>query len=85
MKTYKNAAEAKLASLAWKLKLIQTSVQVTHTTGTTLKSLLLGVVKKDGPVYVEKLGKTLAAIDSALDNPEPLMKSDHDTLRSRIY
>ncbi|MBX5326832.1 MAG: hypothetical protein ACQXXH_03430 [Candidatus Bathyarchaeia archaeon] len=59
MKGYKNAAEAKLASLAWKLKLIQTSAEVTRTPITTLKSLLLDAVKNETPVYIEKLEKCL--------------------------
>ncbi|MGQ9565309.1 MAG: hypothetical protein ACUVT5_02020 [Candidatus Bathyarchaeales archaeon] len=59
MKGYKSVAEAKLASLAWKLKLVQTSIEVTRTPITTLKSLLLDAVKNETPVYIEKFEKCL--------------------------
>ena len=85
MKTHKNVAEAKLASIAWKLKLIQTSVKVTRTPGTTLKSLILGAVKEEGPAYVGKLEKCIVMVDSALGNSEPFVKKERDPLPHRIY
>ena len=72
MKTRKNAAEAKLASLAWKFTLIETSVKVTRTPGTTLKSLLLDLVKEEVTAHVAELGRGLRAVNTAL--------GDHDLL-----
>ena len=66
MKTHKNAAESKLAGIAWKLKLIETSVKVTHTPGTTLKSLLLDMVKEEVPTHVAEIGKGLVLANTAL-------------------
>jgi len=85
MKIPKNPAEAKLAELAWKLKLIKTSAEVTHTPLTTLKSLLQDAVKNQGPRYVNKLEKQLIMIDSALGNSEPLVKKDQSLLSLRVY
>jgi len=86
MEQYRNTAEAKLASIAWKLKLIQTSAKVTRTTGTTLKSLLLDVVvKEEGPACIKKIGKCLVMLDSAISNPDPLVKKDYNPLPQRIY
>jgi hypothetical protein len=81
MKTPKNPAEAKLAKLAWKIKLFKTSVEVTRTPVTTLRSLLLDAVKNDGPRYVNKLENKLSVLDSALGNSEPLVKKDPVSLR----
>ena len=85
VKNHKTLAEAKLASIAWKLKMIQTSVKVTHTPRTTLKSLILGVVKEEGPTYVGKLEKCVVMVDSALGNSDPLVKKDRGPLPHRIY
>jgi hypothetical protein len=85
MKTHKNPAEAKLAKLAWKLKLLKTSAEVTHTPATTLRSLLLDAVKNQGPRYVNKLEKELTVLDSALGNSEPLVKKDESPLSLRVY
>jgi hypothetical protein len=85
MKTHKNPAEAKLAELAWRLKLVKTSVEITRTPATTLKSLLLDAVKNQGPTYVNKLERELTLIDSALGNSEPLVKKDTSPLSIRIY
>jgi len=85
MKTPKNPAEIKLAKLAWRLKLLKTSVEITHTPTTTLKSLLLDAVKNDAPMCINKLGNGLTALDSALDNPEPLVKKDPNPLSVRTY
>lgn len=85
MKAYKNAAEAKLAKLAWRIKLMKTSVEITRTPATTLKSLLLDAVKNQGPTYVNKLEKQLTLIDSALGNSEPLVKKDEGLPSIRTY
>lgn len=83
MKTHRNAAEAKLAGIAWKLKLIETSVKVTRTPGTTLKSLLLDMVKEEGPTQVAAIGKGLVLVNTALGGSEPLVKSRQDSLPNR--
>jgi hypothetical protein len=85
MKIPKNPAEAKLAQLAWKIKLIKTSAEVLHTPATTLKSLLLDTVKNQGPRYVNKLEKKLTLLDSTLGNSEPLVKKDPSPLSLRVY
>lgn len=85
MKTHRNAAEAKLARIAWKLKLIETSIMVTRTPGTTLKSLLLDVVKEEGSTHVAKIEKGLVSVNALLGSSEPLVKSRPDSLPSRIY
>ena len=84
MKTHRNAAEAKLARIAWKLKLIKTSIIVTRTPGTTLKSLLLDVVKEEGSAYVAKIEKGLVSVNSVFSSSEPLVKSRPDSLSNRI-
>lgn len=84
MKNPKNPALTKLAQLAWRIKLIKTSAEVTRTPVTTLKSLLQNAVTNEGPVYVSKLEKKLALLDSALGNSEPLAKKD-SCLIQRIY
>ena len=84
MKTHRNAAEAKLARIAWKLKLIETSIMVTRTPGTTLKSLLLDVVKEEGSAYVAKIEKGLVSVNAVFSSSEPLVKSRPDSLPNRI-
>jgi hypothetical protein len=85
MKNHKNPAEAKLAKLAWRIKLIKTSAEVTRTPATTLKSLLRTAVQNEGPIYVSKLEKKLTLLDSALGNSEPLVEKDPRPLAHRIY
>jgi hypothetical protein len=85
MKTPKNPAEAKLAMLAWRVKLLKTSAEVTRTPATTLKSLLLEAVKNQGPRYVNKLERKLTSLDSAVGNSEPLVKKDQGPLSHRVY
>ena len=84
MKTHRNAAEAKLARIAWKLKLIETSAKVTRTPGTTLKSLLLDVVKEEGRTYVAKIERGLVLVNAAFGGSPPLVKSRPDPLPDRI-
>lgn len=83
MKTHKNAAEAKLAGIAWKLKLIETSVKVTRTPGTTLKSLLLDMVKEEIPTHIAEIERGLVLVNAALGSSEPLVKSRPDSLPNR--
>ena len=85
MQNHKNSAEAKLAKLVWRIKLIKTSAEVTRTPATTLKSLLRTAVQNEGPIYVSKLEKKLTLLDSALGNSEPLVKKDPYQLAHRIY
>jgi hypothetical protein len=84
LKTPRNAAEAKLARIAWKLKLIQTSAKVTRTPGTTLKSLLLDMVKEEGSTHIAKIEKGLILANAALGGSPPLVKSRPDPLPDRI-
>lgn len=84
MKAHKNAVEAKLAAISWKLKLIETSVKVTRTPGTTLKSLLLDIVKEEVPTHVAEIGKSLVLVNTALGDSEPLVKSLPDSPLNRI-
>lgn len=84
MKTRRNAADAKLAGIAWKLKLIETSVKVTRTPGTTLKSLLLDMVKEEGPKHVAEIERDLVLVNAALGGSEPLVKNRPDPLPNKI-
>ena len=84
MKTPRNAAEAKLARIVWKLKLIETSAKVTRTPGTTLKSLLLDMVKEEGRTHAAKIEKALIQVNAALGGSPPLVKSRPDPLPDRL-
>jgi hypothetical protein len=84
LKTPRNAAEAKLARIAWKLKLIQTSAKVTRTPGTTLKSLLLDMVKEEGSTQAAKIERGIVLVNAALGGSPPLVKSRPDSLLNRI-
>lgn len=84
MKTHRNAAEEKLARIAWKLKLIETSAKVTHTPCTTLKSLLLDMVKEEGSTQIAKIEKGLVMMNAALGGSPPLVKSPPETLPNKI-
>jgi hypothetical protein len=84
LKTHRNAAEAKLARIAWKLKLIEASAKVTRTPGTTLKSLLLDTVKEEGSAQIAKIGKGLILANAALGGSPPLVKRRPDRLPSRL-
>jgi hypothetical protein len=84
LKTHRNAAEAKLARIAWKLKLIETSAKVTRTPGTTLKSLLLDMVKEEGSTQVAKIEKGLVMVNAALGGSPPLVKSPREPLPDKI-
>ena len=84
MKNPRNAAEAKLARIAWKLKLIEASAKVTRTPGTTLKSLLLDMVKEEGRTHISKIEKGLVQVNAALGGSPPLVKSRPDPLPDRI-
>ena len=84
LKTYKNAAEVKLARIAWKLKLLETSAKVTRTPGTTLKSLLLDAVKEEGSANVARLEKGFALVNAALNGSTPLVRSHRNLLSNKI-